>query len=144
MMPKAIIVSDYFDLLHKWYLKLFEKVKASGDHLWTIVNYELHTGLKGSKEFMEKNERLINVSAIKYVDKVLISIDKDKTQRASLAYLADNFSVIFEMYFATVGEQNNESILEVPVCREKRIGLLEGLGDKIPVLFLAIEKIIWR
>ena len=38
---------------------------------------------------MDENERLIIVSAIKYVDKALISIDKDKTQRATLAHLAD-------------------------------------------------------
>ena len=120
MMQKAIIVSEYFDLLHKWHLKLFEKVKASGDHLWTIVNYELQRWLKGSKEFMEKNERLVIVSAIKYEDKALISIDKDKTQRVTLAYLEDNFSEIFKIYFATGGEQNNESIPEVPVCREKK------------------------
>ena len=131
MMQKAIIVSKYFDLLHIWHLNLFEKVKASGDHLWIIVNYELQRWLKGSKEFMEKNERLIIVSTIKYVDKALISIDKDKNQRATLAYLADNISEIFEMYFATGGQKNNESIPEVPVCREKRIELIEGLGNKI-------------
>jgi hypothetical protein len=35
------------------------------------------------------------------------------------------------LYFANGGDQNNESIPEVPVCRKKGIGLLEGLGDKI-------------
>ena len=34
--------------------------------------------LKGSKEFMDENERLEIVSAIKIVDKALISIDKDR------------------------------------------------------------------
>ena len=80
---------------------------------------------------MNENERLIIVSAIKYVDKALFSIDKDKTQRATLAHLADNFSKDFELYFANGGDQNNNSIPELPVCKEKGIGLLEGLGDKI-------------
>jgi D-beta-D-heptose 7-phosphate kinase/D-beta-D-heptose 1-phosphate adenosyltransferase len=40
---------------------------------------------------MDENERLLIVSAIKYVDKALISIDKDKTQCATLAYLADEY-----------------------------------------------------
>ena len=129
--PKAIIVSGYFNPLHKGHLELFEKAKSAGDQLWVIVNSDLQRELKGSKEFMNENERLIIVTAIKYVDKALISIDKDKTQRATLIYLADEYGADFELYFAKGGDQNNDSIPEVPVCKEKGIGLLEGLGDKI-------------
>tara|TARA_A200000113_G_C8765221_1_gene322433 strand:- start:9 stop:434 length:426 start_codon:yes stop_codon:yes gene_type:complete len=129
--PKAIIVSGYFNPLHKGHLELFEKAKANGDQLWVIVNSDLQRALKGSKEFMDQDERLLIVSAIGIVDKALISIDKDKTQCATLADLADKYSTEYELYFANGGDQNNESIPEVPVCREKGIGLLEGLGDKI-------------
>ena len=129
--PKSIIVSGYFNPLHKGHLELFEKAKASGDQLWVIVNSDLQRELKGSKEFMNENERLIIVSAIGIVDKVLISIDKDKTQCATLADLADKYSGEFELYFANGGDQNNHSIPEVTVCKEKGIGLLEGLGEKI-------------
>ena len=131
MKPKAIIVSGYFNPLHKGHLELFEKAKSAGDQLWVIVNSDLQRELKGSKEFMDENERLIIVSAIKYVDKSLISIDKDKTQCATLAHLADNYKKDFDLFFANGGDQNNESIPEVPICKEKGIGLLEGLGDKI-------------
>jgi len=129
--PKAIIVSGYFNPLHKGHLELFEKAKASGDQLLVIVNSDLQRELKGSKEFMDQDERLLIVSAIGIVDKALISIDKDKTQRKTLADLADQYSNQYELYFANGGDQNNDSIPEVPVCREKGIGLLEGLGDKI-------------
>jgi len=129
--PKAIIVSGYFNPLHKGHLELFEKAKESGDQLWVIVNSDFQRALKGSKEFMDENERLIIVRAIGMVDKALISMDKDKTQSDTLAYLADKYSIDYELYFANGGDQNNASIPEVPVCREKGIGLLEGLGDKI-------------
>ena len=129
--PKVIIVSGYFNPLHKGHLDLFEKTKASGDQLWVIVNSDHQRELKGSKEFMDENERLLIVSAIGIVDKALISIDKDKTQCDTLAELADKYSNQYELYFANGGDQNNESIPEVPVCKEKGIGLLEGLGDKI-------------
>jgi cytidyltransferase-like protein len=129
--PKAVIVSGYFNPLHKGHLELFEKAKASGDQLWVIVNSDHQRKLKGSKEFMDENERLIIVKAIGIVDKALISIDKDKTQCGTLADLADKYSTDFELYFANGGDQNNDSIPEVPVCSEKGIGLLEGLGDKI-------------
>jgi D-beta-D-heptose 7-phosphate kinase/D-beta-D-heptose 1-phosphate adenosyltransferase len=129
--PKAIIVSGYFNPLHKGHLELFEKAKAAGDELWVIINSDLQRALKGSKEFMDENERLIIINAIGIVDKALISIDKDKTQRKTLGDLADNFSSDYELYFANGGDQNNDSVPEVPVCKEKGIGLLEGLGDKI-------------
>ena len=131
MKRKVVIVSGYFNPLHKGHLELFEKAKASGDQLWVIVNSDLQRELKGSKEFMDENERLIIVSAIGKVDKALISIDKDKTQCATLADLANKYSDEYELYFANGGDQNNDSIPEVPVCKEKSIGLLEGLGDKI-------------
>ena len=129
--PKAIIVSGYFNPLHKGHLELFEKAKIAGDQLWVIVNSDHQRELKGSKEFMLEDERLLIVSAIGIVDKALISIDKDKTQCATLADLADKFSSEYELYFANGGDQNNESIPEVSVCGEKGIELLEGLGDKI-------------
>ena len=129
--PKAIIVSGYFNPLHKGHLELFEKAKASGDQLWVIVNSDHQRDLKGSKKFMLEDERLLIVSAIGIVDKALISIDEDKTQCTTLADLADKYSGKFELYFANGGDQNNDSIPEVRVCKEKGINLLEGLGDKI-------------
>ena len=129
--PKAIIVSGYFNPLHKGHLELFEKAKANGDQLWVIVNSDLQRALKGSKEFMLEDERLIIVSAIGIVDKALISIDKDKTQCVTLADIANKYSPDYELYFANGGDQNNDSISEVLVCKEKGIGLIDGLGDKI-------------
>ena len=129
--PKAIIVSGYFNPLHKGHLELFEKAKAAGDQLWVIVNSDLQRELKGSKEFMLEDERLLIVSAIGIVNKALISIDKDKTQCATLGDLAAKFSSGYELYFANGGDQNNDTIAEVHVCKEKGIGLLEGLGEKI-------------
>ena len=129
--PKAIIVSGYFNPLHKGHLELFEKAREAGDELWVIVNSDLQRALKGSKEFMLEDERLLIVSAIGIVDKALISIDKDKTQCATLEDLADQYSNQYELYFANGGDQNNDSISEVSVCKEKGIGLIDGLGGKI-------------
>ena len=129
--PKAIIVSGYFNPLHKGHIELFQKAKKEGDSLWVIVNNDLQRELKRSKEFMDQNERLSIVSAIGIVDKALISIDKDKTQCATLSDLAEKYSSEYELYFANGGDQKIDTIPEVNVCNEKGIGLLEGLGDKI-------------
>jgi len=131
MKSKAIIVSGYFNPLHKGHLELFEKAKAAGDALWVIVNSDLQRELKGSKEFMDEDERLIIVKAIGIVDKALVSIDKDKTQCATLRFLAEEYSAEYDLFFANGGDQNNDSIPEVAVCIKMNIGLLEGLGEKI-------------
>ena len=129
--PKAIIVSGYFNPLHKGHLELFEKAKTKGDVLWVIVNSDLQRELKGSKEFMNQDERLIIASAIGIVDKALVSIDKDKTQCATLRFLAKEYGADYDLFFDNGGDQSNNSIPEVPICEEVGIGLLEGLGDKI-------------
>ena len=95
MKPKAIIVSGYFNPLHRGHLELFEKAKTKGDKLWVIINNEVQRKLKGSKAFMEEDERAIIVKALGIVDKTLISIDKDKTQCDTLSYLKKELIYIF-------------------------------------------------
>ena len=80
---------------------------------------------------MDEDERLIIVKAIGIVDKALVSIDKDKTQCATLRFLAEEYSAEYDLFFANGGDQNNDSIPEVAVCIKMNIGLLEGLGEKI-------------
>ena len=131
MKPKAIIVSGYFNPLHKGHLELFEKAKTKGDKLWVIINNDLQRELKGSKAFMEEDERATIVKAIGLVDKVLISIDKDKTQSETLLFLEKEYGNKYDLFFANGGDQNNNSIPEATVCKEKGIGLIDGLGSKI-------------
>ena len=131
MKPKAIIVSGYFNPLHKGHLELFEKAKTIDDVLWVIVNSDFQRELKGSKVFMDQHERLIILKAIGIVDKALVSIDKDKTQCATLRFLAKEYGTEYDLFFANGGDQNNDSIPEAPICKEVGIGLIQGLGDKI-------------
>ena len=131
MKPKAIIVSGYFNPLHKGHIELFEKAKTKGDKLWVIINNDLQRKLKGSKAFMEEDERIIIVKAIGIVDKALISIDKDKTQCETLRFLEKEYGAEYDLFFANGGDQNNNSIPEATVCKEIGIGLIEGLGRKV-------------
>ena len=47
MTSKAIIVSGYFNPLHKGHLELFLRAKEKGDKLFIIVNNDLQRKLKG-------------------------------------------------------------------------------------------------
>ncbi len=59
MKQKAIIVSGYFNPIHKGHIEYFQNAKANGDELFVIVNSDHQRALKGSKEFQEENERVL-------------------------------------------------------------------------------------
>ena len=129
-MNKIVITSGYFNPLHKGHLELFYNAKEVGD-VWVIVNNDHQRKLKGSKEFMDEDERLEIITALKVVDVALLSIDKDKTQCATLKYIGENYGDTHQLYFTNGGDQDNSSIPEVDVCNEFNITLIDGLGGKI-------------
>ena len=58
-MRKAIIVSGYFNPIHKGHLEYFKNAKQHADYLFVIVNSDLQRELKGSKPFQDEEERMI-------------------------------------------------------------------------------------
>ena len=131
MKKKAVIVSGYFNPIHKGHLEYFNSAKAIADELFVIVNNDHQRALKGSKEFQKEDERMIIVSNIKAVDKAILSIDKNRTVCATLQMIAEKYGSEFELCFANGGDQNNDTIPERPICEEVGIALIDGLGDKI-------------
>lgn len=128
---KIVIVSGYFNPVHKGHLEYFSKSKSIGDKLFVIVNSDLQRELKGSKEFQLEDERKLIVSNLKMVDEVFISVDTDRTVRETLRYIHSLYGKDNELLFTNGGDQNNEIIPERPVCEELGIVLVDGLGDKI-------------
>ena len=100
MKKKAIIVSGYFNPLHKGHIEYFHKAKAHGDLLLVIVNNDHQRALKGSKEFMLEEERVLIVNELAVSDKVFLSVDQDRTVCATLEKIQKEFSKQFELYFA--------------------------------------------
>ena len=130
-MKKAIIVSGYFNPLHKGHIEYFNHAKAAGDELIVIVNNDHQRALKGTKEFQLEDERIFIISNIKSVDRVYLSIDQDRTVCESIRMVHRELGDSYHLAFANGGDQNNQSIPEVPVCLELGIELLDGLGEKI-------------
>ena len=128
---KAIIVSGYFNPIHKGHLEFFNNAKAQADKLFVIVNNDFERELKGSKEFQDENERMIIVSNIKAVDKAILSIDSDRTVCKTIESIAEQFGSEFDLGFANGGDQNNDTIPEREVCEKNSVALIDGLGDKI-------------
>ena len=131
MKKKAIIVSGYFNPIHKGHLEYFNNAKGLADELFVIVNSDVQRALKGSKEFQKEEERLFIVQNIKAVDKAIIAVDTDRTVCASIQTIFETYGQEYELGFANGGDQDNNSIPEAPICNQLKIQFIDGLGDKI-------------
>lgn len=131
MKKKAIIVSGYFNPIHKGHLEYFQNAKIQADYLFVIVNSDHQRELKGSKPFQDEEERMIIVNSIKGVDKAVLSVDKDRTVCETIKKIVMEFGDHYQFAFANGGDQNNETIPEKPICEQLGVILIDGLGDKI-------------
>jgi D-beta-D-heptose 7-phosphate kinase/D-beta-D-heptose 1-phosphate adenosyltransferase len=131
MKSKVIIVSGYFNPIHKGHIEYFQNAKKNGDKLFVIVNNDFQRALKGSKEFQDEKERVFIVSSLSMVDNCILSIDKDRTVIESIRMIFNQFGSEYQLAFANGGDQNNDTIPERPICKELGIELIDGLGGKI-------------
>ena len=137
---KAIIVSGYFNPLHKGHLEYLNQAKAIADKLIVIVNNDHQRALKGSKAFQDQEERVIIISNLKAVNEVVLSIDQDRTVCETIRYISEKFGKDYDLAFANGGDQNNDSSPEAPICNELGINLIDGLGEKIQSSSWLLEK----
>ena len=119
-----VATSGYFDPLHVGHLECLEMAKELGDRLIVIVNSDLQAKLKKGESFMKEEDRMKIVSALKCVDHVFLSIDKDKSQCESLRHINPDI-------FAKGGDRTSDEIPESKVCEELNIDIVDGLGEKI-------------
>ena len=131
MRQTAIIVSGYFNPIHKGHLEYFEKAKSHGNLLFVIINSDFQRELKGSKKFQDEKERLLIVSSIRTVDKTILSIDTDRTVRKTIEKIHLELGEKYNLCFANGGDQNNNTIPEREICEKLGVKLIDGLGNKI-------------
>ena len=92
-MKNRIITSGYFIWLHQGHVELFENARALGDELIVIHNNDNQQILKYGKIIVPFKERKKVLESIRWVDKVVESIDEDRTVCKSLAfYKSDVFA----------------------------------------------------
>ena len=130
-MRKGVIVSGYFNPLHKGHIEYLKLSKKKGDFLIVIVNNDFQRELKGSKKFMDETERQLIISELNVVDKVYLSIDKDRSVSKTIQMIYSELKNEFELFFTNGGDQDNSSILESEVCKELDIKMIDGKGSKI-------------
>ena len=119
-----VAVSGYFDPIHVGHLEYLKMAKELGDSLVVIVNNNYQCKLKKGKPFMDQNDRLEIVKALRFVDEVFLSIDQDRTVCKSLEAVRPNI-------FANGGDRATSEVPETPICKKYNIKMVDGLGDKI-------------
>jgi len=138
---EVAIVSGYFNPAHIGHINYFRDAKKLGDILVVIVNNDEQVKLKGSLPFMLQNERIEIVKAIKYVDEVFLSIDKDRSVCESLKAVAKAHKGD-KLFFANGGDRHAGNIPEMEVCKEFGIKLIDGVGGgKVQSSSLLLKKI---
>ncbi len=132
--PVVVAVSGYFNPLHVGHLDMIEMAKKLGDKLVVIVNNDHQVKLKGSVPFMTLADRVRIISALRAVDEVFVSIDRDKTVCKSLAKVCPDI-------FANGGDRHTlNDVPEFPICQKLGISMVDGLGKKIRASSELIKK----
>jgi len=124
---KVVATSGYFDPLHIGHVELMEKAKAlcgAESRLIVIVNNDEQAKLKKGFSFMPQDERMKIVGALRCVDEVFLSIDKDRTVCKSLEALKPDV-------FAKGGDRTSGEIPEAEICKKLGIKIVDGLGEKV-------------
>ena len=119
-----VAVSGYFDPIHIGHLEYLRMAKELGDSLVVIINNNHQCKLKKGKYFMDENDRVEIVKALRFVDEVFLSVDNDRTVCKSLEKIKPDI-------FANGGDRATSEVPEIPVCKKFNIKMVDGLGDKI-------------
>lgn len=125
---KVVIVSGFFNPLHGGHLDMIEAAAKLGDRLIVIVNNDAQQVQKKGKVILVETNRARLIRALRVVDEVFISIDKDMTVIKSLDFLASQYPDD-ELVFANGGDRDSTKVVpETEVCERNHIEMLFGVG----------------
>lgn len=119
-----VTASGYFDPIHIGHLEYLKLAKKLGDYLIVIVDNDEQAKLKKGKSFMKQEERMVIVGALKYVDEVVLSVDKKRGVSKTLEIIKPDI-------FAGGGDIINKNRREVKMCKKLGIKMVDKLGKKI-------------
>lgn len=107
-----------------------------GDELRVIVNSDDQVRLKTGKTdvFQDESVRMRIVSALKPVDKSILSVDTDGSVCESIRYVVNQIRSEWgsevNIIFGKGGDRFADNIPEVQVCKELWVEIRDGLGAK--------------
>lgn len=131
-----VITSWYFNPLHPGHIECMEMCSQLWDELRIIVNSDDQAKLKtGQTELFQDQEfRMTVVSALKCVDRVMLSVDNDGSVCESIRHIADmirsEYGQDTAIIFGKGGDRFAANIPELQVCQDYNIQIRDGLWSK--------------
>ncbi len=123
MDKKVVAISGYFTVLHKGHIDYMREAKKLGNYLVVIINNNEQQSTKKGKLIHDVEDIKKVIEVIKYVDEVVISIDKDGSVCKTLEMVKPDI-------FANGGDRFNDNIPEVQTCRNNNIKTIFNVGGK--------------
>jgi cytidyltransferase-like protein len=128
---KISIVSGYFNPLNPGHLEMLEAAKEVAKKLIVIVNNDIQVLEKEGEVVFNEKERIDAVKKVKFVDEVVLSIDKDHSVKKTLKEIAKK-NKKDDLTFCNGGSlETSLDIPETEVCREFGIKLEFGTGENM-------------
>ncbi|MDO8465089.1 MAG: adenylyltransferase/cytidyltransferase family protein [Gallionella sp.] len=126
--PIVVAVSGGFDPIHIGHVRMFQEAKALGDELVVILNNDNWLADKKGEPFMPGVEREEIISAIKGVDRVILTdhAPSDPDRSVCRALRAINPDI-----FANGGDRHPEGdpVPEVELCKKLGIKMVYNVGQ---------------
>lgn len=126
---KRVIVSGYFNPLHGGHLDMIEAAKALGDFLIVVVNNDEQQVIKKGKVILDEENRARLIRALRDVDEVIISTDKDSTVIETLRSIHEKYPED-KLVFANGGDRDgHRTVPESDICESLDIEMVFGVGS---------------
>ncbi len=144
---RVVICSGYVNPLHSGHVKYLEEASRLGDYLVMIVNSDKQVEIKGSTPFMNQDERVYIVQALRCVDLAVISKSQDGTVCSDLELIHSESIKHFEngkasLVFAKGGDRIKGNVPEEQICEKLGIEIVYGVGgEKITSSSELLEKV---
>lgn len=133
-MKTVVITSMYANPIHPGHIECLEMARKLGDKLVVIVNNDLQQKFKTGGIFQDEDYRLAVVQALKPVDDVILSVDKDPSVCESIETVVLNEKMHLgedtKFIFAKGGDRFSYNIPEVDICKKLGVKIVDGLGAK--------------
>ena len=121
--PKVVVVAGAFDPIHLGHIRYFRGARELGDEVVAILNTDRTLRKRKGYTFMSFEERKEVLESIRYIDRVIPSIDEDNTFCKSLEYLKPDI-------FANGGQKTLENTPERETCEKLGIEMVFGVGGE--------------